>query len=303
MADYTRIRETGAFAGADVYARAHERRWNDAVETLQQIPAYVLHQPARRNFERRPVLVSGPGEIFGMDLADLGKKRSRNNLRKKYILVMTDLHSKKSWFEATSAKSGPKVAEAIRKILRRCGKKPRKIHCDFGREFYNKHVARVLKEEGDIEIYSTTTGIKCSGAERIIRTLFGKISRYQTENQTNRFVDQLPHFEDLVNNSYHSAIGMTPNQVTPKTERQVYENLYERWIPPPYKPPKFRIGDSVFAVKPKGAFDKGYTANYDSDPYTVVQVLAAPPQAYMCRRGNVVNFYYEVELVPNRLRG
>jgi len=296
MGRYTNISKAGAFGGADQFARAQEIRHKDAAKELQEYLAYVLHLPAKRNFLRRQVYVSGPGQAFEMDLADLGKKRSRNNLKQKYLLVMIDKFSRKAWIESTSGKTGPKVATAIRKILKRCGKMPRKIHSDYGREFYNHWVEKMLAE-WDIKLYSTTTGMKASIAERFIRTLFGKIARYLTHNNTNRFVDKLSYFENLYNNSYHSSIGMTPNQVTKKTEEMVYDKLYRSRIPPLYKPPKFQVDDLVLAQKSKGVFDKGYTVNYDKSPYTIVQVYASPPRSYLCKRGSAINFFYEPELV------
>jgi hypothetical protein len=296
MADYTTITNTGAFSGAKEFARAQGVRQRNVIDDLRRLPAYALHQPARRHFPRRQVYASGPGQIFGMDLADLGKKRSRNNLKQKYILVMICYFSRKAWIEAISGKTGPKVAAAIKKILNRCGRKPRRIHCDYGREFWNRIVQNMLKEE-EIELYSTTTGMKASIAERFIRTLFGKISRYLTHNNTNRFVDKLRYFEDLYNNSFHRSISMTPNQVTQETEEQVYNTLYRSRIPQLYKPPKYKLGDSVLAVKSKGVFDKGYTTNYQTKPYTVIQVLESPPRGYLCKRGPETKFFYETELV------
>jgi transposase InsO family protein len=301
MPDYTNLKRAGAFSGADIYARAHNESRKEALVKLVKIPAYALHQPARRKkFVRRQVLVDRPGRILGMDLVDLGRHRSKNNLRQKYILIVIDLFSRFVWLESTSAKSGPKVTAALEKILKRCGCRPEKIHSDFGKEFYNSQMTAMLRKRG-IELYSTTTGVKVSIAERAIRTLFGIISRYLTENKTNRFVDKLRYFEKLINNSYHRSIGMSPSQVTEETRKAVYERLYERRVPPPYKKPKFVVGDSVLAVKSKGVFDKGYTANYQSEPYRIIQVLAAPPQAYMCQRGDIVNFFYEAELVKNEL--
>jgi integrase-like protein len=298
MGDYTSVTKAGAFSGATEFARVAGVNRSEVIDKLRRIPAYALHQPARRRFPRRQVYASGPGQIFGMDLADLGKKRSRNNLKQKYILVMICYFSRKAWIEAIPGKTGPKVSAAIRKILRRCGRKPKRIHCDFGREFYNKVVQKTLEEEG-IELYSTTTGMKATIAERFIRTLFGKIQRYLTHNNTNRFVDKLQHFENLYNNSYHRSIGMTPNQVTPETEEKVYGTLYRSRIPKLYKTPKFQVGDSVLAVKSKGVFEKGYTVNYQTAPYTVIQVLDSPERAYMCKRGSQINLFYEAELVTN----
>jgi integrase-like protein len=297
---YTSLNGPGAFAGADQYARASGVKRKHIENVLEEVAAHMLHKPKLRRFERRQVYVSGPGEIFEMDLADLGKKRSRNNLKQKYILVIIDKFSRKTWLESLSGKTAPKVAAGILKILKRCGYRPWAIHSDFGREFYNGVVEKLLKDWG-IKLYSTTTAMKATMAERVIRTIFGKIARYLTHNNTTRFVDKLRYFENLYNNSHHSSIGMTPNEVNDDTKELVYHRLYRSKVPPLYKTPKFKIGDSVLAVTSKGLFDKGYAANYSKDPYTIVKVLHSPPQHYLCKRGGKVNFFYETELIKNRL--
>jgi hypothetical protein len=198
--------------------------------------------------------------------------------------------------EPTSGKTGPKIAAAIAKILRRCKYKPTRIQCDFGREFYNGAVEKLLSERG-IRLYSTRTGMKCTLAERFIRTIFGKIARYQTHHKTNRFVDKLRHFENMYNNSYHRSIGMAPNQVEPDNVDRVHISLYRSRIPPLYKEPEFRVGEAVLAVKPKKTFEKGYTANYDPKPYQIIQILTAPPRMYLCKRGSAIDSFYETELV------
>ena len=90
---------------------------------------------------------------------------------------------------------------------------------------------------------------------------------------------------------------MTPNEVNPTNTDMVYERLYNSKFPPLYKKPKFKIGQQVYAVKSKGIFDKGYEANYDSNPYIVTEILHAPPRRYLCQRGSKKSKFYEEELI------
>lgn len=295
MTDYTNINHLGAFAGADIYAKEKKRKKRDVYKILKKIPAYNLHRPARRNFLRRQYFVSRIGEQFGMDLADLGKHRSKNNLKQKYILAVLDMFSRKAWIESISNKTGTKVAAALEKILDRCGLTPKQILSDFGKEFYNRTVQKLLKKRG-IKLISTTTGMKSAMVERFLRTIFGKIARYQTQNKTNRFVDKLKEFEILYNNSYNRSIGMKPIEVTKKTEQQVYDRLYGR-IPPIYTKPKFKIKQQVFTKKAKGIFDKGYTSNYEEEPSIIIRVLETIPRTYLCEKNKAVDMYYENELI------
>jgi len=296
MAGYASITKPGSFAGADIYSKSAGKKYKEALENLKRIPSYNIHRPAKRRFERRQVYVSGPCIQFGLDLADLGKKRSRNNLKQKYVLVLIDMFSRKVWLESTSNKNGPKVSQALERALNRSGCDVKRIQCDRGREFYNKHVDKIVKARG-IKLFSTRTRMKCTIAERAIRSLFGKIERYKTHHKTNRFVDRLRHFENLQNTSYNRSIGMTPNEVGPHNTMLVHERLYGSRFPPLYKKARFRVGQLVYGVKSKGVFEKGYEANYDPLPYTVKQILQAPPRRYVCLRGSKTETVYEEELI------
>ena len=64
--------------------------------------------------------------------------------------------------------------------------------------------------------------------ERVIRTIKGRLGRYKTKNRTRRWVDALDKIITSYNNTYHSSLGMTPNQVTDgDVESQVWKKMYQ----------------------------------------------------------------------------
>jgi hypothetical protein len=66
----------------------------DLVKQLAKNETYSLHKNVRKNFKRRKIVVSYPGQILQMDLVDM-IKYSRQNSHYKYIINCVDLFSKK----------------------------------------------------------------------------------------------------------------------------------------------------------------------------------------------------------------
>jgi len=270
-------KQKGSFSGASGFKQTTGTQGN-VKPILQKFPAYNLHHPTRKHFERRRVRVDGMHRLYAMDLKDI-QSESRYNNKKRFLLVMMDVFSKRAWIEALPNKTGKAVVKGLEKIFARAGGVAPKIWCDYGREFYNVNVESWLRAKG-VKLMSVTSPLKCCIIERFIRTLFEKIQRYLTHNNTRKFVDKLPYFEDLYNNSYHRSIRMSPNQVTKDNESQVYENLYSHNKPVDYKPSKLNVGDKVLRAKIKTVFEKGYKQNYEKEVYTILKVIHTIPRIY-----------------------
>ena len=135
--------------------------------------------------------------------------------------------------------------------------------------------------------------------ERFIRTLFGKIQRYLTHNNTKKFLDKLSLFERLYNHSYHRSIKMAPCEVNLSNQAEVYANLYpEKTIN--YSPPKFKVGDHVLVARKKKAFEKGYTTNYYDAIYNEVQMRPTIPRVYILTGAEddpILGEFYEQQLL------
>ena len=81
------------------------------------------------------------------------------------------------------SKTGLEVANALEKIFREW--KPDKLCVDFGREFYNKEVQKL------VTLYSTENEEKSSVAERRNRTVKEKKFKYIYANSTRGYIDIL----------------------------------------------------------------------------------------------------------------
>src|SRR5689334_15020966 len=72
------------------------------------------------------------------------------------------------------------------------------------------------------------------------------------------------------NNSYHSVIKMTPNEVTESNRRQVLKNIEEKATRKIR--PKINVGDRVRVQLKRKAHDKGYKPKYSKQVYTVEKI-------------------------------
>ena len=94
-----------------------------------------------------------------------------------------------------------------------------------------------------INHYSTFSPIKCATAERAIRTLKTRLERVCSSRGSHRWIDVIDDIVRGYNNSYHSSIGMKPNQVNSDNESDVRDRLF-----PPITTKfrkYFKVGDSV----------------------------------------------------------
>ena len=89
--------------------------------------------------------------------------------------------------------------------------------------------------------------------ERFNRTITEKIFKYYSANNTRKFLDVLDLLVDQYNSRIHSAIKMTPKEVSRKqNENKVWRNLYSQFDGQ-ILISTFSIGDSVRIPK-KGKY-------------------------------------------------
>ena len=81
-------------------------------------------------------------------------------------------------------KKGITITNPLQKISDESNCKPHKIWADKSSEFYNRLIKSVF-QNNDIEMYSTHNEGKSVIAERFIRTLKNKISKYMTSVSKN----------------------------------------------------------------------------------------------------------------------
>ena len=116
--------------------------------------------------------------IWGADLADM-QLLSKFNKGYKFLLCVIDIYSKYAWVIPLKDKKGISIVKGFKKIINDSRRKPNKIWVDRGSKFYNNSFKKWL-QENDIIMYSRYNERKSVIAERFIRTLKTKISKYMT---------------------------------------------------------------------------------------------------------------------------
>ena len=135
----------------------------------------------------------------------------------------------------------------------------------------NKNVQGFFKEQG-VKFVKTLNVHKASIAERVIKTLKSKLSKYRTKFQTNRYIDILASVTEAYNGTYHRSIKMSPNQVTRENESEVFSTLYgDRHLTlKGLKPFRYKVGDHVRVSVTKHPFTREYHEKFG---YEVFKIL------------------------------
>ena len=103
-------------------------------------------------------------------------------------------------------------------------------------------------------MYSTYNEGKSVVAERFIRTLKSKISKYRTSMSKSMYIDKLGDIVNKYNDTYHRTIKMKPIDVKDNTYINIDKEVND-------KKPKFKVVDHVRISRHKKIFAKGYTPN------------------------------------------
>ena len=115
------------------------------------------------------------------------------------------------------------VKEALKEIFNK--QKPTLVRTDAGSEFSNGIISNffeTLRHKTNV-----TTGEKRANyAERAIRTIKLKLTRYMTQNQTHQWYDQLQNITSSCNKTYHRTIKMSPIEALSTNNSILWKNQY-----------------------------------------------------------------------------
>ena len=281
------------------------KHYGQGVPIMSEELAEELHKPVRKHFKKRRVISKHVDDIWAADLVDM-QYYSRTNKGYKYILMVIDVFSKYGWAEPLKNKTGVEIIRAFAKIWDSKQKPPKYLWTDKGKEFDNKPF-RDLLEKKKVHLYWTENEEKSSVVERWNRTIKSRMWKYFTKNRRGVYVDVLPSIIEKYNNTYHRAIKCTPSDARkPSNYEHVFNALYNNKnlnttsLRPP---PKFKIGDHVRISKLKRKFEKGYTANWTEEVFTIEKVQATIPYTYKLkdtRNETIQGTFYEPELQLTR---
>jgi hypothetical protein len=208
------------------------------------------------------------------DLMDVSLHAPLND-NVKSLLTAVVTFSRHAWALPLKNKSAVEVAGALRRTFLDSGY--RLLQTDKGTEFRNARVNEFLRDAGTRWFSSENETIKASLVERFNRTLRRKIHSYLTfKRGTGRYLDVLPDLVRAYNDTPHSAIGMTPNEVNSDNAYDVYLRLYEHPMQSSERAlvrqaPRLKAGDHVRITNYRGAFARGYTEQWSREIFVVTE--------------------------------
>ena len=320
--DFEKQRNTpnpAAFAGAKaVYQEAKQNlrgrekiNYKDVVNELEVEDAYTMHRPKRNTrFPKLGYIATGIHSDWQADLADFQRLKNENK-GYAFLLVCVDVLSKKIYVFPVKSKTPSNIIEAFNQIFKKANATPMRLTTDQGtefqakvmRDFYAKH--NILKKV----VYSEHhAGV----AERAIRTIKTRLYRYFTYNQTNIWVDVVQKIVDSINASVNRTIGMSPNDVNIQNAKKIYDRIFRPKIEKrDERMSNLQVGDLVRLNKWKGVFGKGYTPNYTSEIFKIINVKHSYPKHYKIEDLNgerILGPYYaedfsKVQLKPSERIG
>ena len=184
---------------------------------LEGDDVYTLHKPIKRPKHYRRVYTKRIGYLYQADLIDV-TEYGQENYGYKWMLLVIHTFSKYLWIFPMKNKKGESVTKTLTNFL--TYNTPEKFQTDEGVEFYNQSF-KELVQRLEINHYSTFSPIKCAIAERAIRALKTRLERVYSSRGSHRWIDVIDDIVRGYNNSYHSSIGLKPNQVNSDNESEV----------------------------------------------------------------------------------
>lgn len=254
-----------------------------------------LHKPARKNFPRRRVITKGIDDLWQADLVELGAYYKENN-NFRFLLVVIDTFSKFSWVSPLKNKTADEITNALRKIIVKCQRFPKHLQTDMGKEFYNIKFKNLMYKL-NINHYSSYSSLKASIVERLNRTIKQRMWKIFSYRGSFKWIDIIQKIIDEYNRSKHRTIKMAPIDVTKSNEKFILKHRFN------YKQKlaesKFKKGDYVRISKYKTVFDKGYTPNWSTEIFEIVEVKNKIPVTYILKdyhNQTIAGRFYEYEL-------
>lgn len=264
---------------------------------LSSQDTYTLHRKALKKFQRRKIMVNGMEDQLQADLIEMSKFKQVND-GYCFILSIIDVFSKKAWAIPLRTKSGIEVSDAFSNLLKNQLKNFRVLQVDKGREFLNKHVKDTLQKH-DVKLFTTENeDIKASVVERWNQTIQNKIYKWFTKTGDKRWIDILPKLTNSYNSTVHSATKIAPDDINYDNEELVWNRLYQSPLGKPRRI-MYNLGDTVRIAKHRTIFEKGYTAKWSAEIFTVKYILNTNPPTYRIEDAygkEILGSFYREEL-------
>jgi hypothetical protein len=247
---------------------------------LQTQESYSRHVRVRERFPRQKIIMHKVDEQWDADLLDM-YKFSYQNKRYKYLAIFIDIFSRYLWVEPMKTKTPEEMVLVLKRVFAQ-GRKPEFMRTDKGGEYMGTPVQLYLDSKR-VHHFVAFNVNHANYAERVIRTLKGKIYRFMMRNNTKIYINDLDNFVDSYLDTVHRGTGMKPIEITKANEQTVYEKLYlpqkraEETMPIKYN---FKVGDKVHVAATRTKFTKGYVPTFKKEVFKIKYRTHTIPPRY-----------------------
>ena len=226
---YRDLKRGGSFQSAEklYHTVKREGKYEIPLRTIEKFlegqDTYTLNKEVRRKFETNAIPTIAKNKVWEADLADLAKFMKHND-NYRYLLGCFDSFSRKLYVRPLKSKKGTEIVKALKEIFQEAGTIPRTIRSDRGSEFTNSVVTEFLKEEGVGHSFTSNLS-QAAFIERCWKSLKKRMVKYMQDRNTKAYIGVLQDLVKGYNNTFHSAIGMTPNEVKTETHARAAYNM------------------------------------------------------------------------------
>ena len=121
--------------------------------------------------------------------------------------------------------------------------------------------------------------VKCAAVERDHRTIHDGLYKYFTNKNTYRYIDVLPKFVKVYNETVHSNTGIAPSRVADLDVLVIWRRMEAKRRSVRVTKAKFCVGEHVSISKEKMKFAKSAEQNLSTEISKIVKVIDTRPRA------------------------
>lgn len=274
--NYVKPGHSSAFSAPGNVARANNISYARARKLLEEIDSYVTHREYKRPATFNPYFIYRRRELVQADLIDIASLRNLNR-GVRYLLLIIDCFSRKIWVYPLRQKNAQTMRRALTLWLDEIGHPaPAVFSTDAGLEFRNAPVLNLLRQRG-VDPQIATGTCKAAIAERANKTLQIILYKYMTENQTGRYLRELPDLVASYNRRGHRTLEyMTPNAADlARNERRVRGIHAARYARVKRKRVKFKLGQVVrikFESKALSRQSRAYNPQFKGEYFVIRRI-------------------------------
>jgi len=256
--------ETGFISSNRLYEKMKAEGYKVTLEQVKDVVekqvTYQTHkqvQVRKKNFEK--IQSPSKNNNWQMDLLDVSKY-SKFNKGNNWLMNTVDVFTRKAHSVPMKSKTTGESLRAFEETMKVLGT-PKNLNTDLESAFLSKEFQSLLKEK-EIEHWQFDPDKKRNNAivERFNRTIREVMAKYFYARDTKMYLDVLDELLKNYNNSVHSTLGATPEQVWNGKEKPLGDGTSKtkRVEPEPESNmlQDIKVGDWVRVIKQYDIFKK-----------------------------------------------